>query len=311
VDATMSGSGAHGATLTVCLSFDCDAMCVWPTAFGMTNQSMVSRGEFEVIGLPRVLDLLAKHGIRATFFVPGFTALAYPELARRIHAEGHEIGHHGWMHENPSSLGHDEALERGLDVLMRVTGARARGYRLPGSELPPRFAEVLLEHGFLYDSSLYGSDFQPYYVRRGDEWDLSTPYAFGEVSDLVELPAAWHLDDFPLFELVPGWSMNMYPPSAVRQIWQADFDYACANAPGGAFTLCMHPQVIGRGGRLSMLDEFIVYMRDVGGVTFERMCDYAERWSTANPRAEWADAHPIETGAAAMASSRSAGEEKG
>ena len=91
--------------LSCCLTFDFDAMSAWIGTFQSENPSMISRGEFgAAVGLPRILDLLQRRGIRATFCVPGHTARAYPGLARRIHEEGHELVHHGWVHENPADF---------------------------------------------------------------------------------------------------------------------------------------------------------------------------------------------------------------
>lgn len=119
---------------TVCLTFDVDSMSNWIGSVGWTDPRLVSRGEFDVIGLQRILQLLAERGIRATFCVPGFTVVAYPDLIRRIAADGHELAHHGWVHENPSALDparEREILLRGSAVLEEVVGERPVGYRSP------------------------------------------------------------------------------------------------------------------------------------------------------------------------------------
>lgn len=301
----MSARSESGPSLTVCLSFDWDTMSVWPTApgFGAPDRLSLSRGEFGAVAAPRIFELFARYGIKGTFFTPGFTALAYPDLVRRALDEGHEIGHHGWMHENPGSLdaaGERAVIERGLEALDRVAGVRPKGYRLPGSQFGPNVVEVLLEYGFLYEGTHMASDFYACYLRDRDHWSGSEPYVFGKPTELVGMPAAWHLSDFPLFEFVRGWSTVMASPSAVRETWQADFDWAYANCPGGVFVLPLHPQVIGRGGRLAMLEELIRYMRDLDGVRFERMGDYAERWKAANPLERWQAENPILAGSSAL-----------
>ena len=156
---------------TVCLTFDVDSMSNWIGSVGWTDPRLVSRGEFDVIGLQRILRLLAEREIRATFCVPGFTAVAYPDLIRRIAAEGHELAHHGWVHENPSGLDparEREILQRGSAVLEEVVGERPVGYRSPAWEYSAWTIALLLEQGFLYDSGLMARDFDPYYVREGD-----------------------------------------------------------------------------------------------------------------------------------------------
>ncbi len=274
--------------LSVCLSFDFDAMSVWIA--GTENPATISRGEFGAVAIPRILRLLERHGARATFFIPGHTALAYPFLVREIVAAGHEVGHHGWVHENPATLDPEqerEVLQRGFDALDRVAGVRPEGYRSPGSNLSVDTLPLLDELGIRYDSSCQGGDHHPYYLRRGDRASKTEPYVFGAPCELLELPFSWSLDDFPHFEFEPGWSTDQAAPSRVYEIWHAEFEYAHAHAAGGFLGICMHPQVIGRGHRIAMLDRLLTAMTDRGGVTFEPLGDYARRWRAANPLAEW------------------------
>jgi peptidoglycan-N-acetylglucosamine deacetylase len=193
------------------------------------------------------------------------------------------------VHENPAMLSADEEREvfrRGLDALARAADVVPSGYRSPAANFSVNTLDVLLEQGVLYDSSCSGSDFVPYYLRQGDRWSKTGPYSFGTAVDLVELPFSWSLDDFTHFEFEVGWSTEQSPPSAVQEIWQAEFEYAAANAPDGFFGLCMHPQVIGRGHRLMMLDRLMGAMAERGAV-FEPLGDVARRWREANPLAAW------------------------
>jgi len=271
--------------LSCAITFDFDAMSVWIGSLRSNNPSMISRGEFGAVAVPRLLDLLKRHRMRTTWCVPGHTALAYPDLVRRIRDEGHEIAHHGWVHENPAAL--DEAserrvLERGFEALAEVAGVLPRGYRSPAWDLSPRSIGLLLEYGFEWDSSLMGSDFHPYWVRSGDRWSADEPYVFGEETRLVELPVTWGLDDFPPFEFILGSNTGLSAPSKVEEIWRGDFDWAYANCPGGIYILTLHPQVIGRGHRMLMLERLIRHFAAHDGVVFEPLGEYARRWAEKN-----------------------------
>ena len=270
---------------TVCLTFDFDAISLWIGPMGATSPSMISRGEFGVVGVARILRLLARHDIRATFFVTGHTADTYPDSLRAIVAAGHEIGHHGYLHENPVALESKEAeravLERGLLALDRSVGVRPRGYRSPAWDNSSHTIELLLEYGFRYESSLMGDDFTPYWCRVGDAIDRDGPYRFGPSVDLVELPVSWILDDFPHFEYVSRpnrVSPGLSAPSKVEEIWRGEFDYCHRDMPDGVYTLTMHPQVIGRGHRMLLLERMIDYFKAHDGVMFSTLGEAAEKF---------------------------------
>ncbi len=174
-----------------------------------------------------------------------------------IVAAGHEIRHHGYLHENPVGLAskQDErrVLVRGLKALEHTVGVHPRSYRSPSWDNSPHTIELLLDHGFLYESSLMGYDFVPYWCRVGDVIQSDGPYLFGRDVDIVEMPVSWVLDDFPHFEYVrvanrlsPGLSAE----SKVEEIWRGEFEFMCREVPNGIFSLTMHPQVIGRGHRI-------------------------------------------------------------
>ena len=275
---------------TVCLSFDFDAISLWVGPMGATSPSMISRGEFGVVGVERILRLLGQRGIPATFFVPGHTAETYPDAVRAIVAAGHELGHHGYLHENPVALSpaaERAVLVRGLEVLERVGGTRPVGYRSPSWDNSPHTVDLLVEHGFRYESSLMGHDFQPYWCRTGDVIQPDGPYLFGRTVDLVELPVSWLLDDFPHFEYVrlqnrvsPGLSAA----SKVEEIWREEFAYLYREVPGGVFTLTMHPQVIGRGHRMLMLERLVDHFAGHAGVRFATLAAAAEDFRAAQTR---------------------------
>jgi peptidoglycan-N-acetylglucosamine deacetylase len=282
--------------LSVCLTFDFDALSPWVLEMAQGNVAALSRGEFGAVAVPRILDLLDRHDVPATFFVPGHTALAYPELVRKIRDAGHELGHHGWVHEPLSQLRPErerEVLLRGLDALDQVAGVRPVGYRAPNVDVSVNTVEILLEHGFVYDASFSGSDFEPYYLRRGDRWSSDGEYEFGESVDLVGIPFSWGLSDFQYFEFVPGVTWRQDPASTVYEIWHGEFEWALANARGGVYDLTMHPQAIGRGHRLTMLERLIEAMKASDDVRFERLAEYATRWRAEHPLAEWLSSAPV------------------
>ena len=191
---------------TVCLSFDFDAISVWIGPRGATSPSAISRGEYAVLGVERILKVLADRAIVATFYIPGHTVETYPASVEAILSAGHEIGHHGYLHENPCALpSKDEerrVLERGLQALADIAHLTPTGYRSPSWDNSPHTIDLLLEYGFRYESSLMAHDFVPYWCRAGDVANTDRAYVFGDAIDLVEMPVSWVLDDFPHFEFV-------------------------------------------------------------------------------------------------------------
>jgi peptidoglycan/xylan/chitin deacetylase (PgdA/CDA1 family) len=282
----------HAPRLSVSLTVAFDAMSSFCSR-GETEGTQMSRGEFDAVAVPRILRLYQQHDIRTTWFIPGHTALAYPDLVKRIHAEGHEIGHHGWVHENAGKLDAPTqrlVIERGFDVLDQVVGVRPTGFR---SHFGTHTAALLEEFGFEHDSSLFGSDFTPYYMRRGDSWSQTGPFVFGTPIDIVEIPFSYSLDDWQLFEFRGGWTARQALPREVLELWTAEFDFAYEECPGGVYSLNIHPLSIGRGPRVRMLGQLIEYMKQRDGVVFEPLGDCAARWRAENPFEAWVAAgHP-------------------
>ncbi len=251
----------------VCLTFDFDTVSYW-IAQGLTTPTPISRGEFGVVAAARLVELLRRHRVATTWFVPGLTIDTYPDACRWIAAAGHEIAHHGYDHLAPRGLSRaDEThqLERGSAAIERITGRRPRGYRSPGWDLSTSSVELLNEHGFVYDSSMMGHDYLPYRARTGDVIEPGRPVRFGEPTALVELPVSWTLDDFPHFEYVRGGGLRA--ASDVLENWLADFDYMADELPWGVVTYTFHPFVIGRGHRIKMLERLIVELT-ARGATF-------------------------------------------
>ena len=230
--------------------------------------------------------MLARWEITSTWFIPGHTIDTYPDLVRRVADAGHEIGHHNYCHENPISLSLDDekrVLDRGTETIRRITGKAPEGFRSPAWDLSPHSLSLLLERGFLYDSSLMGNDYTPYYCRVGDVPAKDGPYIFGREVEMVELPVTWGLDDFPAFEWLYGVNQGLSAPSQVYERWAGDFDYLCDFVGEGVYCLTMHPQVIGRGHRLLMLNRLVEHMKERAGVRFSTMADVAHEWKRKHP----------------------------
>lgn len=267
---------------SVALTFDFDGLSAWVHAEAPPGAR--SQGEFCAAAIPRILDLLAGYGADATFFVPGHTALTYPAAVSSIAEAGHEIGHHGWVHEPPSRLSPDEerrSLQRGIDALLDVAGCEPRGYRAPAWDPSEHTVELLEEFGLEYDSSLMGDDFTPYWCRVGDVAHRDAPFEFGRPSRVVELPVAWHMDDVPQFSFVlqPGGVLpGLHGPSAVRETWTREFDYVHDTVHAGLYLLTLHPQVIGRGYRMTVLHEVLDHIVGHDDVRFVTCLDYARAW---------------------------------
>ncbi len=271
-------SGARPST--VCLTFDFDALSVWLSSYSPTTPAMLSRGEYGAkIGLPRVLRLLSEYDIAATFFVPGHTAESFPAAVEAILAAGHEVAHHSYDHRDPSTCSVDEErydLERATTVLERFLGARPLGYRSPSWDYSPATLSLLVEYGFLYDSSLFAGDYRPYHPRLGDHAGPAQPLQPGRPVALWEFPVDFALDDWPHFTFnFDPLRVGLSAPSKVFEIWAGDFDYMAEREPDGIFTLTMHPQVIGRGHRMALLERFIRHVLDVNCARFARMGDVA------------------------------------
>ncbi|HLW71897.1 MAG TPA: polysaccharide deacetylase [Candidatus Binataceae bacterium] len=276
--------------IAVCLTFDFDAMSVWIGTFHARSPSALSRGEFGKIGAERLLGLLRERGLPSTWFIPGHTADAFPQTTAAIAAAGHEVGHHGYFHDRAKTQ-QDEArdFERAIASLRRITGRAPVGYRSPAAGLLPSTLERLLEKGFLYDSSMMGNDFLPYYCRVGDHAPVDGPYVWGRETELVELPFTWGLDDFPIFEYVAarnGTNPGLAAPSRVYEIWAGDFDYLYERLGEGVYILTMHPQTIGRGHRLLMLERLLDHISGRAGVVFKTMSEVAQMFLRDHPRSK-------------------------
>ena len=249
------------ARFSVLLTFDVDADSSVRGAYSGRPDEPVARskGRFgPKVGLPRILNLLDKYSIKSTFFVPGWVAETYPDEVKEIARRGHEVGAHGYKHENLAQLNSHAAeidvFQRSIERLKAVVGERPVGFRAPDWEFSPYTLENLVKFNFKYDSSLMDDD-KPYVINYQ-----------GKPTGMVELPVAWLLDDWQVFEVHRG------PPGEAFNSWMQEFNALCA-AKVSYFNLTMHPQTIGRASRTAMLERLIKAMRRRKGVTFTRCID--------------------------------------
>jgi peptidoglycan/xylan/chitin deacetylase (PgdA/CDA1 family) len=265
---------------TLCLSFDFDALSVW-FGYGDPTPAMLYRGEYGArVGVYRVLDLLQRYQISATFFVPGHTVDSFPEAVDAILQADHEIAHHSYAHTDPSEQAPDEErrdMERALESFERI-GVKPLGYRSPSADISPVTLSLLEEFGFLYDSSLMADDSKPYHPRLGDQVARDAPLIKGKESKLWELPISFELDDWVHFQFnFEPYENGTSPPSKVLEIWKAELDWMHENIESGVMTLIMHPQVIGRAHRIQMLERFINHALTHQDLKIERMDVVAQR----------------------------------
>mgnify|MGYP000677442245 CR=1 FL=1 len=210
------------------------------------------------VGVPSILDLLRRHDVQASFYVPAVAAMLHPEEQRRVIAEGHEIGIHGWIHELNSEL--PEEVERDLmlrsaDALEKITGVRPVGIRTPSWDFSPNTLRISRDMGLLYDSSLMA------------DVDCYELLLEGEPTGVVEVPVEWIRDDAAYLLMQRFGSLRPYtPPESVFDIFRREFDAAWEQ--GGLFQLTMHPHIIGYRSRLWILDDLIAHARKKGSVWF-------------------------------------------
>lgn len=263
---------------TVCLSFDFDAMSVW-FGYPNTTPAMLARGEYGArVGVPRILALLARYDLKATFFIPGHTVESFPREVETILQAGQEIAHHSYAHIDPSQQTPDEErkdMERALTVLHNI-GVKPAGYRSPSADFSQTTLALLEEFGFLYDSSLMADDFHPYHPRLGDQVSQNSALIPGQPAQIWEFPICFEFDDWVHFQYnFTPYRNGTSAPSKVFEIWQADFDWMHEHVDKGILTVAMHPQVIGRGHRIAMLDSFIQHCLSQDEVAFHTLGDLA------------------------------------
>ncbi|WP_109474608.1 polysaccharide deacetylase family protein [Ornithinimicrobium cavernae] len=258
-------------TTPVLLTFDMDAETLWTARDPeSTNRPVwLSQGHYGPnVGLPRILSLLERYEVAATFFIPGLVVERYPAAVESILEAGIEIEHHSYSHAWSETLTAEqeaEEFQRGWDAIVSATGREPRGWRSPAGELTPHTVGLMEQFGFDFSSNLFGSD-SAHFLADGDR-----------TTEIVELPFAWALDDAPFFlysNRLPGRSMSA--PSAVLETWTLEYD-GISQEDDTHFMLGMHPQVVGRPSRLWVLEQTIRHIQEAGTGEFLGCAGYAER----------------------------------
>ncbi|CAN7386989.1 polysaccharide deacetylase family protein [Neorhizobium tomejilense] len=254
-----------GARCAVALSFDSDHETN-ELRDGGESIGRMSQGQYgNRMGVPRILEALKNAAVPATFFVPAVAALLYPDEQRRVIAEGHEIGLHGWIHEVNTKVPADKERElhfRAADTLEKVTGIRPVGMRTPSWDFSYETLKIERELGLIYDSSLMADD---------DPYELVED---GEPTGMVELPVEWIRDDAVYFNMNRFTALRPYtPPTSVLDIFKREFDRAYIE--GGLFLLTMHPHVSGYRSRIFVLEDLIRHIQGHEGVWFATHADIA------------------------------------
>ena len=234
----------------------------------MTHQAYGPR-----TGVPRLLRILERRGVRATFFVPGYTAERHPDAVRAIRDAGHEIAHHGYCHEpvfRATAEEEERYLLRGLEALDRVAGVRPVGWRAPWWETTSRTPAILARHGFRYDSSLMDAD-RPYLLAASAEAGAPT---------LIEIPIQWALDDWEQYAFLPGLTGSgvIESPAKVLELWTLELEALVAE--GGCFVLTMHPFLSGRASRATALERLLERMAAIPGLWVAAMGEIARHVAT-------------------------------
>jgi peptidoglycan/xylan/chitin deacetylase (PgdA/CDA1 family) len=250
--------------------------------FDKTSPSYLSRGEYcAEVGVPRLLDVFERTGVRATWCVPTHTMLTFPRAFESILvADAHEVAAHGCWHEPVPQLSQSEEVRlmaKMFEDFERLVGHPARGYRSPAWDFTDQTMGILEEYGVDWDSSLMGRDFMPYHPRPVTI-DRESGNTFGPPSPVLEFPVSWYLDDFPAVEFVPGAQPQLGSAPELFARLVETFDYAYENAPGGVLTLTFHPQTAGRPHLVAALERFLRYVGDHDGAWFATLSDIYDEW---------------------------------
>ncbi|MGD0334435.1 MAG: polysaccharide deacetylase [Xanthobacteraceae bacterium] len=280
---------------------DVDAVAGWLGSYGGEDSpDDISRGMFAgEVGSLRLLKLFERFGIKTTWFIPGHSIETFPQQMKAVAQAGHEIGIHGYSHENPIAMTPEQeeaVLDKCIDLVTKLQGKRPTGYVAPWWEFSAVSNDLLIKKGIKYDHSLMHHDFQPYYVRVGDSWtkiDYSKkpeswmkPLVRGHETDLIEIPGSWHLDDLPpmmFIKKAPN-SHGFVSPYAIEEMWRDQFDWVYREYDYAVFAMTIHPDVSGRPHVLMMLERLYHHIIRHPGVRFCTMNEMADDFAKRSPR---------------------------
>lgn len=270
----------------VSFGVDVDAVAGWLGSYGGEDSLQdIQRGLWAgEVGVPRLVRLFEKYGIKSTFFTPGHTIETFPKSMEMVVKAGHEIGIHGYSHESPRAMSPQQerdVLAKSIELITKLWGRKPVGYIAPWGEMTLITADILLEAGVIYDRTHVLHDFQPFYARSGDSWtkidysktaaEWMKPLVRGHEIELVSLAFSWYLDDLPPMMFITK-SPNSYGftnPRDIEQLWRDQFDWAYREYDYATFPICLHPDVSGRPQVLLMLERLIEYMAGKPGVSFD------------------------------------------
>ncbi len=280
---------------------DVDAVGGWLGSYGGEDSPCdISRGMFSgEVGSLRLLKLFDRFGVKTTWFIPGHSLETFPDQMKQVAEAGHEIGMHGYSHENPIAMTPDQeeaVMDYSIELIEKLCGRRPTGYVAPWWEFSPVSNELLLKKGIKYDHSLMHNDFSPYYIRVGDSWtkidyakqphEWMKPLVRGEETDLIEIPASWYLDDLPpmMFMKAAPNSHGFVSPRHLEEMWRDQFDWVYREMDYAVFTMTLHPDVSGKPQVLLMLERLFAHINAHPGVKWTTFDDIANDFAQRHPR---------------------------
>ncbi len=258
----------NGAKCAVAITFDVDTDSILHLAHPDAADTKISTAswlKYDEVAVPRILDMYKKYDMKQTFFIPAWCIERYPKMVELILKDGHEIAHHGYLHEHPNELSAEEEaywFKRSIEVIEKYTGQRPRGWRAPMYNYSRHSTSLLAQEGFLYESSLMADD-MPYILK-----DRSS-------KEVIELPTHWGMDDWPQYTHNHdfGYAMPIASPDRAMEVYMAEFEAAWEH--GGLWVSVWHPFVSGRLARCARVDKMIQYMHEKGDVWFATMEEIA------------------------------------
>jgi len=299
--ASRSAASGGRKEILCAVGVDVDAVAGWLGSYGGEDSPCdISRGLFAgEVGVPRLVRLFDKWQIPTTWFIPGHSIETFPKETQMVVDAGHEIGMHGYSHENPIAMTpvqEEAVMDKCIELIEEVSGRRPTGYVAPWWEFSPITNELLLAKGIKYDHSLMNDDFPPFYARVGDSWtkidyskhpdEWMKPLVRGQETDLIDIPGSWYLDDLPPMMFIKGApnSHGFVNPRDIEQLWIDQFDWVYNEYDYAVFTLTIHPDVSGRPQVQMMLQRVFDHISAHTGVRFCTFDEIADDFAARNPR---------------------------